>query len=192
MRYNNTRSWNYTRHFKPKRDLIDPRIAIARHIGWHRGTAPDTEHSVPEPDNYNRAIFANKPVDCEFIEDQVFYFDKQRLNWFSIYYVPDEQVEEFNLWVEKIEPTALWQHLNAPKIRPQRSLLWCRDNKSSRTLTDNERLHTMGYYEELKVKYFNDDTAYVDSLLGEARALLENFVPEEQSDADDCNNSSVC
>ena len=182
MRYSNTRSWNYTNYFKPEKNLIDPRLAIARQIGWHRGTAQDTEHSVPEPDNYNRAIFASRPWDCNFIEDQVFYYDKQRLNWFSVYYVPEEQIEDFNLWIEIIKPNAFWQHLNAPKIRPQRSLLWCRDNKSKDTLTDNERLHTMGYYKELKVKYFNDDTAYVDSLLGEARASLENFVPEEQSD----------
>ena len=188
MRYNNTRSWNYTKNFKPKRDLIDPRIIIARHIGWHRGTAQDTEHSVPEPDNYNRCIFANKPLDCEFIEDQVFYLDKIRNNWFSVYYVPEEQIEEFNAWVEIIEPNAFWQHLNAPKVRPQRSLLWCRENKSQGTLTDNERLHTMGYYEELKVKYFNDDTEYVDSLLGQSRDFLKNFVPEEQSDADYCDN----
>jgi len=189
MRYNNTRSWNYTKNFKPQRDLIDPRIVIARHIGWYRGTAQDTENSVPEPDNYNRAIFANKPWDCNFIEDQVFYYDKLRLNWFSVYYVPEEQIEEFNAWIEIIEPNAFWQHFNASKIRPQRSLLWCRENKSRRTLTDNERLHTMGYYEELKVKYFNDDTAYVDSLLGESRDSLKNFVPQEQSDADYCDDS---
>lgn len=182
MRYTNTRSWNYTKYFKPDKDLIDPRLAIARHIAWHRGTTPDTDRSVPEPDNFNRAIFANKPYDCDFIEDQVFYFDKSRNNWFSVYYVPDEQVDEFNLWIDKLEPNAFWQHLNAPKIRLQRSLLWTRDNKSQKTLTDNERLHTLGYYEDLKVKYFSDDATYVDSLLGESRDLLKNFVPEEQSD----------
>jgi hypothetical protein len=143
---------------------------------------------VPEPDNYNRAVFDLKPYDCEFIEDQVFYFDTNRNAWFSVYYVPDDQVEEFNTWIEQFEPQAFWQHLNAPKIRQQRPLLWCRNNVSERFLTDNERLYTMGYYDELKIKYFSDDTTYVDSLLGDARALLKDFVPEEQSDTDYCDN----
>ena len=55
-------------------------------------------------------------------------------------------------------------------------------------MTDNERLYTMGYYEDLKVKYFNDDTTYVDSLLGSARAILSDPIPEELDDADYCNN----
>jgi len=182
MKVNNIRSWNYTSAFKSNRDLIDPRIVIARHISWHRGKGTDTAFPVPEPDNYNRAIIGDRPCECKFIEDQVFYFDRQRQAWFSVYYVPDEQLDEFTAWVKEIKPDALWVHTTTPKIRPQRGLLWTRDNVSARFLTDNERLHTLGYYEDLKVKYFNDDVEYIDSLLGESRDLLKNFVPEEQSD----------
>jgi hypothetical protein len=182
MPYHNTRSWNYTRHFKLAQDLIDPRIAIARHLGWYRGTAPFTDFPTPEPDNYNRAIFAAKPINCELIEDQVFYYDVNRSYWFSVYYVPDEQVNEFETWIQIVKPTAYWRHLTAPKVRPQKTLLWTRDNKSINTLTDNERLYTMGYYENLKVKYFSNDTAYVDLQLGKSRDLLKNYVPEEHSD----------
>jgi hypothetical protein len=184
MHYNNTRSWTYTKAFQLKRDLVDPRIAIARHINWYRGKSAETANSVPEPDNYNRSIFADKPCECKFIKDQVFYFDKAKNAWFSVYYVPESQFEEFNLWIQEIKPSAVWHHTTTPKPRPQRPLLWNRGNVSERFLTDNERLHTLGYYENLKLKYFSDDPEYVDSLLGNARALLKDFVPEEQSDAD--------
>ena len=182
MSVNNIRSWNYSKDFELRRDLIDPRIAIARHINWYRGKSVDTANPVPEPDNYNRSIFADKPYDCKFIKDQVFYFDKARTAWFSVYYVPESQVEEFDAWVEQIKFHAYWLHTHTPKPRPQRSLLWGRGNVSERFLTENERLHTLGYYENLKVKYFSDDIEYIDSLLGESRDLLKNFVPEEQSD----------
>jgi len=184
MSYNNIRSWIYSKTFQSQRNLLDPRIAIARHISWHRGKSLDTPNPVPEPDNYNRSIFADQPQECKFIKDQVFYFDKTRNAWFSVYYVPELQIEEFNSWIQEIKPSAYWLHTHTPKPRPQRSLLWGRGNVSSRFLTDNERLHTLGYYENLKVKYFSDDIEYIEALLGESRDLLKNFVPEEQSDTD--------
>jgi hypothetical protein len=66
----------------------------------------------------------------------------------------------------------------ASKIKPQRGLLWARHNIRNDNQTDNERLFTMGYFDEFKVKYFNDDATYVDSLLGEARASLKVLQPE--------------
>lgn len=188
MSVNNIRYWKYTKAFELKRDLVDPRIAIARHINWYRGKGMDTANVVPEPDNYNRAVFNSLPCECSFIKDQVFYYDKNRNAWFSVYYVPEPQIEEFNIWIKQITPGAYWQHNTTPKPRVKRTLLWNRGNVSERFLTENERLHTMGYYENLKIKYFSDDMAYIDSLLGESRDLLKNFVPEEQSDADYCDN----
>ena len=67
-------------------------------------------------------------------------------------------------------------------------MLWTRHNISDTNMTDNERLYTMGYFETLKVKYFNDDTNYVDSLLGQARAILKDPWPEVKDETDYCDN----
>jgi hypothetical protein len=182
--------WTYSPELKDKHDFPDPRIPIARHIAWTKTTNPDTEFFTPEPDNYNRAIFTEKITECTLVEDQVIYYDKVRQGWLTIMYVPDEQIQEIDAWITQSNKLAVWCHLKPPRIKPRRNLLWARGNIRDDTQTDNERLYTMGYYENLKVKYFSDDTTYVDSLLGEARATLKNFVPEEQSETD--YDNSLC
>lgn len=114
--------WTYQAH-RPKRDYIDPRLPVARHIGWTKMFGPDTEFSVPEPDNYNRAILNKKPVECLFVEDQVIYKDVSKDMWITLMYVPEEQLYQYDEWLWQLRPEAYWQHTNAPKIRYRRESL---------------------------------------------------------------------
>ena len=180
--------WSYNYKFNKQKDFADPRIVIARQIGWKKNSTDFAEYSIPEPENYNRAIFMPTPTECPIVEDQVIYYDELKQGWITVMYVPVEQIVEVDRWIKTTYPLAQWRHLKPPKIKQQRNLLWTRGNISDRNMTDNERLYTMGYYEDLKVKYFNDDTTYVDSLLGSARAILSDPIPEELDDADYCNN----
>jgi len=166
----------------------DPRIAIARHIGWIKSTSPDTEFSLPEPDHYNYAGLSAKPIDCPFLTNQVFYQDRKTKQWWSVYYFTEEQNEEFLAWADPINFNLCWTPYRPTRMRTRRGLLRTRTKISDTNQTDNERLYTMGYYENFKVKYFNNDATYVDSLLGPARAVLKNPVPEELDDIDYCDN----
>lgn len=170
--------WTYGPEYDHDVELPDPRLVIAKHIGWKKLHTPETEYRTPEPDNYNRAVFANTPIDCTIIEDQVIYYNKSTKSWITVMYVPDEQIIEVDSWIEQCRPQAHWVHLRAPKIKPERGMLWCRGNINENSQTDNERLYTMGYFDEFKVKYFSDDTTYVDSLLGEVRTSIKNLQPE--------------
>jgi hypothetical protein len=116
MRKNKYIYWTYN-GFKPRRDFVDPRLAVAKHIGWQKLFGPDTMWNVPEPDNYNRAILTEKPTECVFIEDQVIYKDVAKDVWITLMYVPDEQLSEYDAWMLRLQPLANWQHNNAPKIR---------------------------------------------------------------------------
>lgn len=157
----------------------DPRIAIARHIGWIKPISNETEFSLPEPDHYNYAGLASCPIDCEFIADQVFYQDKKTKLWWSVYYVTEQDNDAFLDWSESIEFIQCWTPFRSSRMRNRRGLLYVKGKVADYNQTDNERLYTMGYYEKLKSKYFDDDTKIVDSLLGSARASLKDYVPEE-------------
>lgn len=177
--------WTYSYEFQGKKDFQDPRVLIARHTGWKKTTCEDTEYPIPEPDNFNRAMATVKLTECPLIEDQVIYYDNQKKCWINVMYVPDELRVEIDRWISAQLTIAVWRHLKSPRLKQQRNLLWTRHNISDTNQTDNERLYTMGYYEDLKVKYFNDDAAYVDSLLGTARAILSDPIPEELDEVDD-------
>ena len=114
-------TWTYSAG-KPKREYTDPRIPIARHIAWSK-VIGETTHTIPEPDNYNRAVITDKPVECLGIEDQVIYLDRNKQHWVTVLYVPEEQFAEYDLWLARLKPTAHWQHSKPPKIRKQRSIL---------------------------------------------------------------------
>jgi len=172
--------WTYAPEYSGTIELPDPRIALARHIGWKKFHTPETDYCTPEPDNYNRAILSRYPVDCEIIEDQVVYYQAQHKLWITLMYVPEELLVSVDTWMAQCKPMAYWQHNKPAKIKPRRGMLWARGNIRDDTQTDNERLYTMGYFDELKVKYFSDDPEYVDSLLGEARAALKNPQPEAE------------
>ncbi len=104
----------------PRRDYIDPRIQVAKQIGWNK-LPGDTPYTVPEPDNYNRAVVTDKPVECLAIEDQVIYKDQSKNAWVTLMYVPDEQLSEYDLWLKLQTVRAHWQHTRAPKLKKQRS-----------------------------------------------------------------------
>lgn len=180
--------WTYNKEYKLAKDFIDPRIAIVKLTGWKKTTSEFTEYTLPEPDNYNRAIVTDKPCECPLIEDQVIYFDQNRRSWITLMYVPDCQINDIDLWIKTQNKIAVWCHLKPPQLKQNRTLLWTRENVSDRAMTDNERLYTLGYYENFKVKYFNDDIEYIDSLLGTARAVLNDPIPEELDDTDYCDN----
>lgn len=114
--------WTYNSQ-RPKRDYIDPRLPVARHIGWTKLAGSETMFSVPEPDNYNRAILTKKPVECVFVEDQVIYKDLNKDMWITLLYIPDEQLGEYNAWTMRLKPEAYWQHTQAPKIRYRKDSL---------------------------------------------------------------------
>jgi len=174
--------WSFSPEYQGRRDFIDPRVVLARYLGWKKTFAEYTDYSTPEPDNYNRAVFQSQPTECALIEDQVIFYDSLRQGWITLMYIPREQLTEVNTWITQLNPQADWRYYKAPQPKPNRHLLWTRHNFRKDEQTENERLYTMGYYENLKSKYFSDDAEYVDSLLGTARAVLENFVPEEQND----------
>ena len=188
MNHNRYVYWTYHSEYKGSKDFIDPRVPLAKHTGWKKVHGEYTDYPTPEPDNYNRAIVTNEPVECLLIKDQIIYFDLHRRHWITLMYVPDDKLNDVDIWIKCCNKQAVWCHLKPPQINKKRTLLWTRDNISDTNMTDNERLYTLGYYEKLKVKYFNDDTAYVDSLLGNARAILSNPIPLELDDADNCDN----
>jgi len=149
---------------------VDPRLTISKHIGWVRTTTDYTEFSVPEPINYNRALFYNRPVECKFIRDAVYYRDRATGLWGSVWYVPKEQAEEFDRWCAGQEHDYIWKYTTYIPLKPVKRLLFNR--KNSVDITDNERLYTMGYYESLANKYFSEDDTMLSERLGPVRIEL--------------------
>lgn len=169
--------WTYSPDYKTYRVLPDPRVAIAQHLQWVRTGLSETIYSQPEPDNYNRAIFVKRPIECSFIRDQVIYRSNYHQGWFCVYYVPDEQIAELEAWAGA-NALALWRHSKPAALKKYKRLLDRREYYKE--LSTNERLLTMGYYKNFAVKYFEGDTTIVKSLIGEARANLIDFVPENE------------
>lgn len=115
MKTKTKKSW--TLRVNPRKPFIDPRLPISRQIGWQRTAGDVTHYSVPEPDNYNRAIFSSKPVECPAIKDQVIYYDETRRGWFNVACVNEQELEAYNKWLETIDFTAYWQHDDAAAVR---------------------------------------------------------------------------
>jgi hypothetical protein len=133
-------------------NIPDPRLVIARHIGWSRPLSTETTYTTPEPDNYNYAGSHQRPIDCEFIKDQVFYFDNRSQRWWSVYYVQDEQVTDFLTWAEQQNFEFCWRSYHRTnKLRNRRRILHFRLNSPEQT--DNERLFNMGYYDQLQTEF---------------------------------------
>ena len=144
--------------------ITDPRIAIAKHIGWTRPLSTITDYSLPEPDNYNYAVLNALPWDCPVIEDQVFYQDKKSSSWWTVYYVPDEKLQEFLAWADPLPFEQCWAVPRRPsKMRTQRTLLHTRAQAVEQTA--EERLFTMGYYDSLQTKFEID----IGTTLGKPR-----------------------
>lgn len=152
----------------------DPRFPIAYHIGWTRPTQKlETDWSTPEPDNYNRAILARKPIECEFVRDAVYYFDAERSAWWTVYCVPKDQLDQFDQWVQEQDYQLRWYQPHPAATRCRKGLLYNRKNGSE--MTTEERLYTMGYYAKLSSKYFSDDDRKLLERLGPVRTELLNL-----------------
>jgi hypothetical protein len=114
-------TWTYAGS-KPRREYTDPRIPIAKQVGWTK-VLGETAFTIPEPDNYNRAVITEYPVECVGIEDQVIYRDLNKDHWVCVLYVPEDQLGEYDSWLKRLKPIAHWQHTKAPKLRKSRSLM---------------------------------------------------------------------
>lgn len=114
-------TWTYAGS-KPRREYTDPRIPIAKQVGWTK-VLGETAFTIPEPDNYNRAVITEHPVECVGIEDQVIYRDLNKDHWVCVLYVPEDQLGEYDSWLKRLKPIAHWQHTKAPKLRKSRSLM---------------------------------------------------------------------
>lgn len=150
----------------PKR--IDPRVALARHMGWqaHTNHYSPTPWRVPEPCHYNYAVRAGRPLNCEFIRNQVFYKDTDLKLWWSLYFVTEEHAQAFKLWAHAQPIDIYWFNSKQPVVKDYQRLL---HNTACAELNDNERLFQMGYYANLRSKYFVDDDTELLSIMGPVR-----------------------
>ena len=153
----------------------DPRVPIARHIGWKKSYTPYTEYSTPEPDNYNHGILLEKPILCDFIRDQVVYRRAKLGHWWTMFVVPEEQEAEFITWLHTLQVIVYWYAPRAIKPKERKPHLWSK--KTQAELTDNERLYTMGYYKNLESKYFTEDNKELSLRIGNPRADINSTVP---------------
>ena len=181
----------YWKFIDPELSLLcDPRIAITRHLEWTNLSRKDSTWSGPEPDNYNFAIFDQRPHDLKFIKDQVWYKidDMYRrtpiTGWMSVYYIPEpEQQTEFRRAIIRLQPQAFWYNAKSQPLRTKRKLLERENHHKSRSDTNfntEERLWQMGYFENLKLKYFDGDERFI-KVLGTPRGVVLNYQPEVDS-----------
>lgn len=164
-------------HFRgdiPKQYLPDPRTAIVRQIQWVRPQYGKegrglTDWSTPEPDAFTHAFYSEKPIECPFCKNQVWYYDEQRSAWFSVYYLEPEQKLEWARWFLHQPYLAYWTVLKASQIRRTRPLLM---EKKRQTKYDdptlNERLHQQEYYSMFISKVEEDAKFSVLQRIGEA------------------------
>jgi hypothetical protein len=145
--------WHFNQDYD-KIELPDPRIAIAKHIGW---TAPAyvkenkgyTEWSTPEPDGFSAALFALRPYECPFVENHVWYYDQKRQGWFSVFYVDKIKKIEWLRWSYKLPWIAQWTVFKYSQIRKSRPMTEIKGRKGSDEITLNQRLHQMNFYSSL-------------------------------------------
>jgi hypothetical protein len=165
------------------RTFPDPRIAIAHHIGWERPLGNDTDFHVPEPDNFNYAVKADKPMECPHVDFHVFYKNPDG-TWWTTYLVTAQNKDDFLDWADPIDFKLCWFNKRSPKLRTKKPMLWAR--KAAQELTLNERLYTMGYYEKFSSKYVDDSGEILSSRMGIARTTMPiaNTVFEDQEDED--------
>lgn len=174
-------NWTYSPDLDRAITFIDPRIAVARHIGWEKYTGPDTVWFPPEPDNYNFAIFAAKPIECKFISHQVIYYDNHRQGWFTLMLVDKQQEPDYFAWLKTQTILAHWYHPTAPEPRPRRNLLRLRGvGDPTKDVTLNERLYTMNYFEKFASKY-SAATTIVSSRVGLPRDNLYDLIEDQSS-----------
>jgi len=172
--------------------LPDPRVSVAILTGW---SPIDTNHRQThgvEPDNYNFAVYDDKPHDLKFIENSVFYSSQHPSlsGWFSLYVIEEKlQAILFNREMLKIQPKAVWRYQYAKPVRPVKTLLPRESSAKIRnpSLTVEERLWQTGYYANLQHKYFDGDEKFI-KVVGLPRGFVLNYQPEVDDYTDYCDN----
>ena len=182
---------SYWQFNKPCPALLDPRIQIVQHTAWQQSNKKVSLFGI-EPDNYNFAIFDDKPHDIKFIKDQCWYkidkiFRRNRIQgWMSLYVILDRDTTiKFNQEIIKLQPTAVWKFDKAQPIRPKRQLMHRENsyrNRSETNFSTEERLWQLGYYENLKNKYLNDEEYFL-KVVGQPREAVLN--PYYQDDSEE-------
>lgn len=138
-----------------KQELPDPRIPIVRHIQWQPpqytvNTRGLTTWSTPEPDAYNYAFLADRPIECPFLENQIWYYHEHLKKWFSVYYVPNEKKLTWARWFIHQPWLAHWTVFKESQLRRTRPLLMQEKRKTKHEdPTLNERLHELNFYSSL-------------------------------------------
>jgi hypothetical protein len=173
---NPTVNWTYGSNYLELHNLPDPRIIIARHLDWHRPTINITDFTIPEPENYNRAIYTQQPIELTWVKYQVIYKEPYRPGWITACYLDIDESIEFDVWAKQNDMT-YWRHLRPSNVRRQRPMLERGATKADLSL--DERLLTQGYYKNMVVKYFDGDPQIVKSRLGEARASLADLINDD-------------
>ena len=112
--------WRFAQSYEGRTDFLDPRLAIAKQMAWRNNRQTTTDYSIPEPDNFNRALVSAKWIECEFLEDQIMFYDRVRKSYISCYYVPAKQIKQFDAWVLTVGASAIWYHTNPPKVKKRR------------------------------------------------------------------------
>jgi hypothetical protein len=156
----------------------DPRFPIAQHINWTRPTGTITAYSGLEPDNYNYCVLAKSPMECDFIKDHVFYRDQTTSNWWTAYYVPKKQWNQFIKWIEDQDCICRWYHTKPAALRHKKGLLYNRANTPE--FSFDEVLFTQGYYAKLNDKLFSDNDKILLDRMGPVRAEVINYPAFQQ------------
>jgi len=169
-------NWTYSKQHQGLHNLIDPRTAIARQLNWQRSTSNITDYTLPEPENYNRAVYSPQPIEFTWVKFQVIYKDQYRNAWVTACHLTAEECIRFDAWAQDNDMT-YWRHHKPRALRQPRPMLERGSTKAEISL--DERLLTMGYYKNFVVKYFNDSPHVVKNRLGEARACLTDLFNDE-------------
>lgn len=177
--------------------LLDPRLKIVQQTNW-QSTNKETSLFGIEPNNYNFAIYDNRPHDIKFIKDQCWYkidqiFRRDKIKgWISVYVIQDRDLTiRFNQEIIKIQPRAVWRYDKFKPVKPRRPLLE-RENahkpRSDTNFNTEERLWQLGYFEKLQNKYFYDNDRFVEVVGTPRGAVLNPIYQEDDSEADYCDN----
>lgn len=174
--------WHYSPNYLGLKTLVDPRIAIAKHLDW-RSITKNTTWTQPEPDNYNAAIFSSLPLDYAEARHQVFYRSDYHKGWFSVYYIKPSLIETYHDWIQTQPCWATWFTVKPAAFRYKLTILENKPHRQTRDLSESERLYQMNYYNRLKYKCV--DSNIIDARVGEPTPGLVNFessLPEAEDE----------
>jgi hypothetical protein len=161
--------------------LPDPRVSIAVVSGWIPLKSDNRQSTGVEPDNFNFAVFDDKPHDLKFIQHSAFYRNQHHgvSGWFSVY-VAEERLQSvlFNREMLKIQPQAVWRYKKAKPVRPYIPLLQKEvHGPNKHVMTADERLWQQGYYTNFQHKYFDGDERFL-KVVGKPRGFVLDYQPE--------------